>query len=51
MITRSLRYPQGWPTLPAQEKGIDVALAVDFVKLALEGDYDVGVMLSTDNVP
>ena len=49
MITRSLRYPRGWPTVPAQEKGIDVALAVDFVKLAVEGDYDVGVMLSTDN--
>ena len=49
MITRSLRYPRGWPTVPAQEKGIDVALAVDFVKLAIEGDYDVGVMLSTDN--
>ena len=49
VITRSLRYPRGWPTVPAQEKGIDVALAVDFVKLAIEGDYDVGVMMSTDN--
>lgn len=49
VITRSLRYPQGWPAVPAQEKGVDVALAVDFVKLAIEGDYDVGVMMSTDN--
>ena len=49
VITRSLRCPRGWPTVPAQEKGIDVALAVDFVKLAVEGDYDVGVMLSTNN--
>ena len=49
VITRSLRYPRGWPTVPAQEKGIDVALAVDFVKLGIEGDYNVGVMLSTDN--
>ena len=49
VVTRSLRYPRGWPTVPAQEKGIDVALAVDFVKLAVEGDYDVGVMMSTDN--
>ena len=49
MITRALRYPQGWPAVPAQEKGDDVALAVDFVKLAIEGDYDIGVMMSTDN--
>ena len=34
VITRSLRYPRGWPAVAAQEKGIDVALAVDFVKLA-----------------
>ena len=49
VIARSLRYPRGWPAVPAQEKGIDVALAVDFVKLAIEGEYDVGVMMSTDN--
>ena len=49
VITRSLRYPRGWPAVPAQEKGIDVALAVDFVKLAIEGEYDVGVIMSTDN--
>ena len=45
VIERELRYPQGRP----QEKGIDVALAVDFVRLALQGAYDVGVMMSTDN--
>ena len=49
VITRSLRYPRGWPAIPAQEKGVDVALAVDFVKLDIEGEYDVGVMMSTDN--
>ena len=49
VITRALRYPPGWPAAPAQEKGVDVALAVDFVKLAIEGEYDVGVMMSTDN--
>ena len=43
VITRSLRYPRGWPAVPAQEKGIDVALAVDFVKLAIEADYDVSL--------
>ena len=45
VIERELRYQQGRP----KEKGIDVALAVDFVRLALQGAYDVGVMLSTDN--
>ena len=49
VITRALRYPRGWPATPAQEKGVDVALAVDFVKLAIEGEFDVGVMMSTDN--
>ena len=45
VIERELRYLHGL----AQEKGIDVALAVDFVRLALQGAYDVGVMISTDN--
>ena len=45
VIERELRYPQGRP----QEKGIDVALAIDFVRLGIAGDYDVGVIMSTDN--
>lgn len=45
VIERQLRYPQGRP----QEKGVDVALALDFVRLAMDGDYDVGIMMSTDN--
>jgi len=48
VITRTLRYPHDWPTTPAQEKGIDVALAVDFVMMAVSGDYDIGVLMSTD---
>ena len=47
MITRPLRYPHGWPAVPAQEKGVGVALAVDFVKLAPEDEYDSGAMMST----
>jgi hypothetical protein len=31
VVTRTLRYPPDWPETHAQEKGIDVALAVDFV--------------------
>lgn len=53
VTTRALRYPRGWPDRcqpgeKPQEKGVDVALAVDFVRLALEDQYDVGVLMSTD---
>jgi hypothetical protein len=48
LAARDLRYPREWPTQPAQEKGIDVALAVDFVLMAARGDYDVGIMFSSD---
>ncbi|MEI6448485.1 MAG: NYN domain-containing protein [Actinomycetes bacterium] len=48
VFTRPLRYPPGWPCVPAEEKGIDVALAVDFVTMASSGAYDVGVLMSTD---
>lgn len=50
---RTLAYPRGWPSasLPGEkprEKGIDVALAIDFVTMAVLGEYDVGIMMSTD---
>lgn len=45
---RQLRYPRKWPAEPAHEKGVDVALAVDLVRLAIEGAYDVGVVVSAD---
>ncbi len=48
VITRTLRYPPDWPNARAQEKGIDVALAVDFVQMAMLGEFDVGVIMSTD---
>jgi hypothetical protein len=48
VIRRPLRYPRDWPTRPAQEKGIDVALAVDLIRLAVEGAYDVAVVFSRD---
>ena len=32
----------------AQEKGVDIALAIDFVTMAIEPEYDVGVIMSTD---
>lgn len=50
---RTLRYPYGWPTShqqgeKPQEKGIDVALALDFLAMAIRGEYEVGVIMSTD---
>jgi hypothetical protein len=50
---RTLRYPYGWPNShqageKPQEKGIDVALAIDFVSMAVAGDFEVGVLMSTD---
>ena len=48
VITRPLRYPCDWPETPAQEKGIDVTLAVDFVTMAANGECDIGVLMSTD---
>jgi uncharacterized LabA/DUF88 family protein len=44
VITRTLNYRD--PAKP-REKGIDVALAIDFVTLAVE-DYDIGVLFSVD---
>ena len=41
-------YPPRRTGLPAQEKGIDVALCIDFVAMAIDGLYDVGVIMSTD---
>lgn len=48
VITRMLRYPRNWPTEPAQEKGIDVALALDVVTMAINSEYDVAIVMSTD---
>ncbi len=49
VIPRTLKYPPNWPAERAQEKGIDVALAVDYVTLAVENMYDIGVIASTDS--
>jgi len=43
---RPLRYPQGWPRVKAQEKGVDVELAVDYVSMAARGEYDTAVLFS-----
>jgi uncharacterized LabA/DUF88 family protein len=47
VIRRQLNY-RNWPTMPPQEKGIDVALAVDMIHLALRHQYDAVVLFSSD---
>jgi uncharacterized LabA/DUF88 family protein len=48
VLRRPLRYPPEWPASKAKEKGVDVALGIDVVRLAVQGAYDVGVLFSTD---
>ena len=45
---RMLRYPKEWPNQPPQEKGIDVQLAIDLTRMAIAGEFDVGVLFSRD---
>ncbi|WP_405084571.1 NYN domain-containing protein [Microbispora sp. NBC_01389] len=48
VIRRQLNY-RGWTDgTPPQEKGIDVALAVDLIHLALRRQYDALVLFSSD---
>ena len=35
--------------MKAQEKGVDVELAIDYVSMAARGDYDTAVLFSTDS--
>jgi uncharacterized LabA/DUF88 family protein len=48
VVARDLRYPHDWPRRAPQEKGIDVALAVDFVMTVARGECDVGILFSSD---
>lgn len=47
VFARPLNY-RGWPDESPREKGVDVALAVDFVVMAVKGEYDIGVIMSAD---
>src|SRR5262249_45690275 len=56
-FTRSLRYRDKTFTLDdgteitrvvGEEKGIDVRLAIDLIRMALDGEYDVAVVFSQD---
>lgn len=46
---RNVRYPKKWPDVPAEEKGIDVAVAVDMIHLAIQDqDADAFILFSSD---
>ncbi|WP_460356026.1 NYN domain-containing protein [Actinoallomurus acanthiterrae] len=47
VIRRQLNY-RGWPDASPREKGIDVAIAVDLIHLALRKQYDALVLFSGD---
>jgi len=48
VVRRPLRYPPTYPRDKPEEKGIDVQLAIDFIALAIDGAFDVGIIASTD---
>jgi len=52
VFTRPIRYPKDWDRSLSREKpkekGIDVALAVDFVAMAFKKDYELGLIFSAD---
>jgi uncharacterized LabA/DUF88 family protein len=42
---RPLQYLEGYDP---REKGIDVQLAIDYVRMAVQDEYDVGILFSVD---
>jgi uncharacterized LabA/DUF88 family protein len=48
VVRRPLRYPHDRPVTPAIEKGIDVALAVDMVRMAASKEFDAAILFSSD---
>jgi uncharacterized LabA/DUF88 family protein len=52
VFQRPLRYPHNWPNNSdgkrPEEKGIDVAIALDLVKLGNRGEYDTAILCSAD---
>lgn len=48
VILRPLRYPEEWPAKPAQEKGIDVLLALRLVQAAQNHEADILILATHD---
>ncbi|TXN29314.1 NYN domain-containing protein [Lacisediminihabitans profunda] len=53
LYERPLRYPRAWPAEPAREKGVDVMLAITFIRAAMEkwADYLILASRDTDLLP
>ncbi|MDR2974668.1 MAG: NYN domain-containing protein [Propionibacteriaceae bacterium] len=49
VIRRNLQYPPDYPASKATEKGIDVAIAVDMIRLGMSGYMDTAILFSSDN--
>lgn len=49
LTCRPLRYPDDFPKRRGQEKGIDVALAVDLEQFTYQSAYDVAIACSHDS--
>lgn len=49
VIRRNLQYPPDYPVSRATEKGIDVAIAVDMIRLGMSGYMDTAILFSSDN--
>ena len=49
VIRRNLQYPPDYPVAKATEKGIDVAIAVDMIRLGMSGYMDTAILFSSDN--
>lgn len=49
VIRRNLQYPSDYPVSRATEKGIDVAIAVDMIRLGMSGYMDAAILFSSDN--
>lgn len=49
VIRRNLQYPSDYPASRASEKGIDVAIAVDMIRLSMSGYMNTAILFSSDN--
>ncbi|MDR0784036.1 MAG: NYN domain-containing protein [Propionibacteriaceae bacterium] len=49
VIRRNLQYPPDYPVSKAIEKGIDVAIAVDMIRLGMSGYMDTAILFFSDN--
>lgn len=48
VVRRNLMYPADYPQSRAIEKGIDVAIAVDMIRMGLGREMDVAILFSSD---